>query len=125
MEKVLVVDDEEGMRLTLSALLADEGYDVMTVGDGWEAITSVREASFGLLIMDIMMPGIDGIDTLREIKKIRPTCRAVMMTGFTSQELVEDAKAEGALGVIYKPFDLSALLFYLDPAHATYSPSTI
>lgn len=108
--KVLVVDDDPGMRLTLEAIIEDEGYGVSCACDGYQAIQMVIDTPFDLILMDMKMPGIDGVDTYREIKKVRPASVVFMMTGFIAEELVNDAKAEGAYDVIYKPFNAERII---------------
>ncbi len=108
--KVLVVDDQRVLRLSLAGIIEDQGYDVTDVEDGYQAIEAVRASDFDLVFMDIKMPGINGVDTYREIKKIRPESVVVMMTGFSVEELVKDALSEGAYAVIYKPFDMHQII---------------
>ena len=108
--KVLVVDDQRSMRLTLAAILEDQGYDVTEVEDGYRAIEALGQVPFDLVFMDIKMPGINGVQTFREIKKISPKSVVVMMTGFAVEDLVKEALDEGAFSVIYKPFDLEGVI---------------
>ena len=108
--RVLVVDDQRGMRLTLTGIFEDQGYEVTGVSDGYKAIEASRETSFDLIFMDIKMPGINGVQTCREIKKTSPDSVVVMMTGFAVEELVKEALEEGAFSVIYKPFDPEMVL---------------
>ena len=103
---VLVVDDQRSMRLTLSAILEEWGCDVIGVEDGYRAIDAAGERPFDLILMDIKMPGINGVQAFREIKRIRPGSVVVMMTGYAVEELVQAAEEEGAFSVIYKPFDM-------------------
>ena len=108
--KVLVVDDQKSMRLTLAAILEDQGYDVTEVEDGYRAIEAVERVPFDLVFLDIKMPGINGVQTFREIKKISPKSVVVMMTGFAVEDLVKEALDEGAFSVIYKPFDMESVI---------------
>ena len=103
--KILVVDDMRSMRRTLAGLMEDKGYDVTGVEDGYQAIEAARRTAFDLIFMDIKMPGINGVQTFREIKKITPRSVVVMMTGFAVEDLVKEALEEGAFSVVYKPFD--------------------
>ena len=111
---VLVVDDQRSMRLTLSAILEDWGCDVTSAEDGYGAIDAAREGTFDLILMDIKMPGINGVQAFREIKKIRPASMVVMMTGYAVEDLVQAAEEEGALSVIYKPFDMEVVYKLID-----------
>ena len=108
--KILVVDDMKGMRLTLAVTIEELGYDVTGVEDGYQAIDAVKKAHFDLIFMDIKMPGINGVQTFREVKKISPGTVVVMMTGFAVEDLVKEALEEGASSVIYKPFDLEKVI---------------
>ncbi len=108
--KVLVVDDQKSMRLTLAAILEDQGYDVTEVEDGYRAIEAVERVPFDLVFLDIKMPGINGVQTFREIQKINPKSVVVMMTGFAVEDLVKGALDEGAFSVIYKPFDMEGVI---------------
>ena len=112
--KVLVVDDQRSMRLTLAAILEDQGYEVAEVEDGYRAIEAVERAPFDLVFMDIKMPGINGVQTFREIKKINPKSVVVMMTGFAVEDLVKEGLDEGAFSVIYKPFDMARVINLVD-----------
>ena len=112
--KVLVVDDQRSIRLTLSAILESRGCDVTEVEDGYRAIDAAAESSFDLVLMDIKMPGINGVQTFREIKKTSPGSLVVMMTGYAVQDLVDTAMEEGALSVIYKPFEMEEVFKLVD-----------
>ncbi len=114
MIKVLVVDDQRSIRLTLSAILESRGCDVTEAEDGYRAIDAAAEGFFDLVLMDIKMPGINGVQTFREIKKTSPGSLVVMMTGYAVQDLVDTAMEEGALSVIYKPFEMEEVFKLLD-----------
>jgi CheY-like chemotaxis protein len=101
--KIMVVDDDPGMRFTLEAIMEDEGYDVIGVEDGHQAIRLAKETHFALIFMDIKMPGINGVDAYREIKRVSPASVVVMMTGYSVPELINKALEEGAYAVLYKP----------------------
>jgi len=119
--KILVVDDQEGMRQTLGDILSEEGYEVSLVEDGSRAIQKVKEASarkedFQLVLLDIFMPGINGVETFKEIKKISPRTDVIMMTAYTAEQLIEEAIREGAFAIVCKPFDLRHILEYIEKA---------
>ncbi len=105
-----MVDDDAGMRITLEGIIEDEGYDVVGAKNGYEAVKLVEESCFDLIFMDIKMPGINGVETYREIKKASPQSVVVMMTGFSVEELVKEALQEGAYGVIYKPYSMEQII---------------
>jgi two-component system response regulator PilR (NtrC family) len=101
---VLVIDDEEVMREILEALLSREGYRVKLASSGEEGLELARGSSFDAAIVDVMMPGIDGIATLEELKKIDEDLPVVMVTAFASVETAISAMKRGAFDYITKPF---------------------
>lgn len=111
---ILVVDDIRSIRLTLGGILEDEGHNVVTVENGYQAIEAVRRSHFDAIFMDIKMPGINGVQTFREIKKIDPEAVVIMMTAYSVEELVEQALKEGAYAIIYKPFDMDKIIAIIE-----------
>ncbi len=107
---VLVVDDDRGIRFTLEGIIDDEGYMVRGAEDGYQAIELVKEITFHWVFMDIRMPGLNGVETYLEIKKISPESRVVMMTGFSVEELVNQALEGGVFAVLYKPLPVEQVL---------------
>ena len=107
---VLVVDDLRSIRLTLGGILEDEGHNVITVEDGYQAIEAVRKTHFDAIFMDIKMPGINGVQTFREVKKIDPEAAVIMMTAYSVEDLVKEAFEEGAYAIVYKPFDIDRII---------------
>ncbi len=101
---VLVIDDEEVMREILEALLGREGYRVKVASSGEEGLDLARSTSFDAVIVDVMMPGIDGIATLEELKKIDDDLPVVVVTAFASVETAIQAMKRGAFDYITKPF---------------------
>ena len=116
MEKtnILVVDDLRSMRLTLGGILEDEGHNVVTAENGYQAIEAVRKTHFDIIFMDIKMPGIDGVQTFREVKKIDPKTAVIMMTAYSVEDLVKEALAEGAYTVVYKAFDIGRIIAIIE-----------
>lgn len=102
--RILVVDDEDGLRMSLAANLELEGYEVHEADSGARALEIVREQPFDLVITDVRMPGMNGVETFREIRKIRPGTAVVMMTAFAIERLIEQALDEGVYTVVTKPF---------------------
>jgi CheY-like chemotaxis protein len=107
MTNVLVVDDEAGMRETLTDILEDAGYLVSVAADGDSALARVRAEDFDLVLMDIRMPGRDGVSVLQEIG--RPPPQVIMMTAYALEDQLRLA-AEDAFAVVHKPFQISHLL---------------
>ncbi|MFC2001469.1 response regulator [Chloroflexota bacterium] len=107
---VLVVDDLRSIRLTLGGILEDKGHNVVTVEDGYQAIEAVKKMHFDVIFMDIKMPGINGVQSFREVKKIDPRAAVIMMTAYSVEDLVKQALEEGAYAIIYKPFDIDKII---------------
>lgn len=108
--KVLVVDDEEIVRDFLSRLLSLDGVTVTAVDDGYKAIEATKQAKFDITFLDVRMPKIDGLDTYRELKKIDPQAKYVMMTGYAVDEVLKKAQDEGVAASLKKPFDISQVI---------------
>ena len=111
---VLVVDDLRNIRLTLGGILEDEGHNVVTVEDGYQAIEAVKKTHFDAIFMDIRMPGINGVQTFREVKKIDPEAAVIMMTAYSVEDLVKEALEEGAYAIVYKPFDIDKIIALIE-----------
>ncbi len=102
--RVLIVDDQVSIRRTMTVIMENWGCQVVDVEDGYHAIDVVKNDRFDLVFLDIKMPGINGVQTYREIKKIRPDSLVVMMTGFDIRDLIDAAVDEGVMSVVLKPF---------------------
>lgn len=113
---VLVVDDLRSIRLTLGGILEDEGYNVVMAENGYQAIEAAKQTPFDLIFMDIKMPGINGVQTFREIKKVNPEAVVIMMTAYSVEDLVREALEEGAYAVVYKPFDIDKIVSIIESA---------
>ncbi len=103
--KILIVDDEEGIRNSLCAFLKMEDYKVATAEDGQVALDKVRAEKYNIILMDVNMPVLDGLDTLREIKKIDFSTQVIIMTAYSTFEKTMKALEYGATDYIMKPFD--------------------
>ncbi|HET6199155.1 MAG TPA: sigma-54 dependent transcriptional regulator, partial [Candidatus Acidoferrales bacterium] len=103
---ILIVDDESGIRQSLSALLRDEGYDVTAVGSGEECIEAVERRAFDLILLDIWLPGIDGLATLERINEHDGAPMVVMISGHGKIETAVRATKLGAFDFIEKPLSL-------------------
>ncbi len=109
-KRVLIVDDDEGIRRSLARVVRQQGYDVDTAEDGLAAIESARGFRPDLLLMDVRMPGIDGVEAYRRIRADDPEVAAIFMTAYSSAVLVQDAIQLGAHEVVSKPLDLDSLV---------------
>lgn len=108
--KVLVVDDEEGIRESLKLILGDH-YDLILTDSGPQALQCIEnDKTIGLVLMDIKMPKVNGLDTLKEIKAKHPGLKVVIITGYKSVETASEASALGASGYIVKPFKSDEIL---------------
>ncbi len=106
---ILIVDDEEGIRKVLGITLADSGYDVLTASSGEEALGIFRNASPPMVLTDIKMPGMDGIELLRRIKEEKPDAEVIMITGHGDLELAIKSLRFEASDFITKPINDDAL----------------
>lgn len=105
--RILLVDDEEGLRVTLAANLELEGFEVAEAANGAEALALLSQGAFDLLLTDIRMPGINGVDLFRKVRAEHPNLPVVLMTAYALEALVDDAMSEGVFTVMNKPFDVS------------------
>lgn len=105
METILVVDDEKNYLVVLEALLGSEGYEIVTALDAKKAIATAGEADLDLIITDMKMPGMTGMELLEKIKSIKPELPVIMMTAFGTIEMAVEAMRKGAYDYIQKPFE--------------------
>jgi len=110
MTKVLVVDDAAFMRSMLRRILEDEGYEIQEAPDGDVAIKKYKESKFDLITMDIVMPNVDGVTAVKEIMRIDPEAKIIMITALAHKTLVLRALRAGAKDFIVKPFDSTAVI---------------
>lgn len=105
-EKILVVDDEELIRRTVAKILKKSDFDVTLAENGHQAIELARESHFDMVISDVRMPGIDGVETIRRIKEIQPHIHSIIITGYASEETPVAALKLGVNDYIFKPFEV-------------------
>ncbi|MBN2254677.1 MAG: sigma-54-dependent Fis family transcriptional regulator, partial [Deltaproteobacteria bacterium] len=103
-KSILIVDDEQSLRTTLAENLTDGGYAVETAGDGVEALKKFENASFEAVITDVRLPGMNGIDVLRGVKKISLKTPVIVITGYGTVDTAVEAMKEGAADFMMKPF---------------------
>ena len=113
---LLIVDDDISILETVGDVFQDKGYNVAMVDNGSRAIRLVSRRYFDVVLMDIKMPGINGLDTYKEVKRIIPTAAVIMMTGDSKEKLVKKAIEEGAYTVIYKPFNVKKVIKIVEEA---------
>lgn len=104
---LLIVDDQQGVRRLLYEAFNDEGYNVRMAGGGQEALRLVSQEMPDLILLDIKMPVMNGLETLRELREIDPDVPVMMMTAYGELEVVEAAKKLGVRHYVVKPFDLN------------------
>ncbi len=114
--RLLLVDDEEMFLEYLSRRLINRKYNVTICLSGEEALEKVRGHDFDVVILDVLMPGIDGIEALSEIKKLKPLTEVIMITGHTSQEAGIEGMKLGAYDYLTKPFNTEDLVSKIDKA---------
>jgi two-component system, NtrC family, nitrogen regulation response regulator NtrX len=112
-ERILVVDDEPSIRTTLRGVLEDEGYEVEAAPDGRTALALLSESAFDLVLLDVWMPGMDGLETVQEIRRRQPAQRVVMMSGHGTIETAVRATKLGAYDFVEKPLNLDKLIIVL------------
>jgi two-component system nitrogen regulation response regulator NtrX len=115
-EHILIVDDEPAIRTSLRGVLEDEGYRVTAVARGADALAAVVDDGHDLVFLDIWMPGMDGLETLTELKKLRPDATVVMISGHGTIETALKAARLGAYDFIEKPLSLEKTLLTVSRA---------
>jgi two-component system, NtrC family, nitrogen regulation response regulator NtrX len=118
MKRILIVDDEESIRRSLQGILQDEGFRTLFAENGEQGIALVRDEIPDLVLLDIWMPGLDGIETLRKIREISPELLVIMMSGHGTIETAVKATKLGAYDFIEKPLSLEKLLLSVQHALA-------
>ncbi len=113
---ILIVDDEPSILQSLQGLLADEGFEVSTASNGYEALKHIEQDSPDLVLLDIWMPGIDGIETLKEIKKNNPFIQVIIITGHGTVETAVKATKLGAFDLIEKPLSFDKIVVSINNA---------
>ena len=113
---ILIVDDEISILQSLGGLLSDEGFEVLTASNGYEALKIIDKESPDLVLLDIWMPGLDGIDTLQEIKNTNPVTQVIIITGHGTIETAVKATKLGAYDLIEKPLSIDKVIVAINNA---------
>jgi two-component system response regulator (stage 0 sporulation protein F) len=108
-KKLLIVDDQCGIRLLLQEVFKGEGYVTLEASNGNQAIALVESTSPDLMLLDMKIPGIDGLQVLQRTKEINPSIKVIMMTAYGELNLISQAKQYGASKYFTKPFDIDEL----------------
>ena len=116
MRRILIVDDEEQMVRTLGDIVRLHGWEADAAFSGEAAIECVRKQDYSVVLMDVRMAGITGVEALKAMKEVRPGIRVILMTAYTATEILAEAEREGALRILSKPVALDGLLLVLEQA---------
>ncbi len=114
--RMMLVDDEERFLSTTKKLLAKRGYDVVTATNGSEALELLRIQNIHVVVLDVKMPGMDGIETLKAIKRSFPLVEVIMLTGHATVESAVDGLKSGATDYLMKPTDVNDLIEKVEEA---------
>jgi len=106
---VLIVDDQNGIRVLLTEVFSSEGYRTFQASNGKLALEIVREHKPDLVLLDMKIPGMDGLEILKHIKKIDTSIKVIMMTAYGELDMIKEATESGALMHFTKPFDIDEL----------------
>jgi DNA-binding NtrC family response regulator len=115
--RILIVDDEQRFRITLSKLLKAEGLEAIHVGGAGEALDLIKNQEFDVILLDVKMPGMNGIEALAEIKKIRKDVEVIMLTGHASVDMAMEIMRLGGYDYLLKPCPMDELMLKIETAH--------
>ncbi|MCO5052349.1 MAG: sigma-54 dependent transcriptional regulator [Verrucomicrobiae bacterium] len=121
--RLLIVDDDAGQRSLLSSFLQSQGYDTVAVDSGERALTTLREAEFSMMISDVRMPGISGLETLRRAREQNTALPVLLVTAYTDIRDAVGAMRDGAVNYLAKPIDLDELLAIIQKVTGTAKPT--
>jgi DNA-binding NtrC family response regulator len=113
---ILIVDDDPQLRQSFARLLGQEGYTVRTAHSGESGLTVVRAQKFDLVIMDVCLPGMSGLETFSSLRELEPKLPVIIMTAFGTTETAIEATKMGAFDYVLKPFDVPEVLVLIDQA---------
>jgi two-component system, response regulator, stage 0 sporulation protein F len=108
-KKLLIVDDQYGIRVLLYEVFGKEGYQTLQAANGKQALDIVKKDSPDLVILDMKIPGMDGLEILKEIKKMNTDIKVIMMTAYGELDMIKEATELGAITHFTKPFDIDEL----------------
>lgn len=103
---VIVIDDDPEMLVSFQTIFENTGFNLVTANSGLKALEIARKQEFHIAFIDLFMPEMDGLETLKEMKKLNPELIAVMISGFRNEDMLEKALKAGAYDYLYKPLDV-------------------
>src|SRR5690606_3378747 len=106
---LLIVDDQTGIRVLLSEVFKEEGYRTVQAPNGKQAIAIIKKEAPELVLLDMKIPGMDGLEILKRVKAINPSIRVIMMTAYGELDMINEAKQCGAIMHFTKPFDIDEI----------------
>ncbi|WLR41695.1 response regulator [Bacillus carboniphilus] len=109
MRKILIVDDQYGIRILLNEVFHKEGYQTFQAASGYEALEIVEKHSPDLVLLDMKIPGMDGIEILKRLKVINNDILVIIMTAYGELDMIQEAKDLGAITHFAKPFDIDEI----------------
>ena len=107
--RILIVEDDEEMRSLLKEFLEEEGFEMEYAHNGFDALREIAGKPFDLIVTDVEMPGLTGLDILPEMKKLRPAASIIVMTSFANEEVYRRSQELGASGYLEKPIHIKKL----------------
>lgn len=116
--RLLIVDDQEQMVRTLRDIVRLHGWESDAAYNGESAVEAVRSRDYAVVLMDVRMSGINGVEAFKAMKQLRPDVRVILMTAYTATELLDEAEREGAVRVLAKPVALAGLMEVIEQATA-------
>lgn len=114
--RILVVDDEKEFCQNMKDILEMENHKVVVAYDGFSALELVKQDGFDMVLMDVKMPAMDGVETFKKMKEFAPGIQVIMVTAYAVEELLREALREGAFGTLRKPLDYSKLFSLIEEA---------
>lgn len=115
--RVLLVDDEERFRMTTGRLLGVRGFDAVPVGSAKEALDELWKSDYDVVVLDVRMPGMNGIEALAEIKRIRPEVEVIILTGHASVDVAVEIMRLGGYEYLLKPCPIDELVDKIERAY--------
>lgn len=117
-QRILLVDDETDVTRILSKRLGRRGFECVVANNGQEALDAMQQEPFQIVVMDVKMPVMDGMNALQHIHTQWPATQVILLSGHADMQLAVQAMSEGAFGYLMKPVDLEDLLFKIEDASA-------